>query len=267
MVSLMPSAGVNPLVSDQFRFQKVLTGETKQSYICQCGHLVEGTQAFELQPEFGQPLSVNAAQEIGLSTQGRYAQQNSATMSQPWHQAREPTMYLPDASADVCCSCPNCGCLQHRPAAPTPISMSCGCDPCRQAGGANTCCPPQPNRPLQTPGVGWGYCPPIQMDPKALIRPRDKSLPDSTRPTGARYFAQEAKKSCPPFQVPKPMKSSFTYKDWLNTVKDREPKDCLGNCCIPSLCTWCAPQYYDCCANVNDPRLYFLTRQSLPPFY
>ncbi|KAH9488368.1 hypothetical protein Btru_063342 [Bulinus truncatus] len=214
MVSLMPSAGVSPLVSDQFRFQKVIPGDAKQSYVCQCGAVVETAAEVEWQGGGQAPqLPVHIAQHLaGQMTYGP----PGAAMLPPQvtiYQSREPTTYLSDAP-DICCSCPNCNCLQHRPAAPTPISMSGACDPCRQAGGANTCCPQQPNRPLHPVGGGWGYCPPIHMDPKSLIRPRDKSLPDSTRPTGAPYFAQEKKASCPPYSVPKPMKSSFTYKDW-----------------------------------------------------
>ena len=38
--------------------------------------------------------------------------------------------------------------------------------------------------PMVMPDNGWGYCPPIGLDPRCLIRPRNKGLHNSVRPTG-----------------------------------------------------------------------------------
>ncbi|GFN96317.1 hypothetical protein PoB_002282300 [Plakobranchus ocellatus] len=93
----------------------------------------------------------------------------------------------------------------------------------------------------------WGYCPPIGLDPRCLIRPRNKSLLNSMRPTGDPYFAQESKPSCVDvYKAPILLKGGFTFDDWLNTVGQREPPPALRNTCIPSLASWCKPVAVDC---------------------
>ena len=39
-------------------------------------------------------------------------------------------------------------------------------------------------RPTHIADHGWGYCPPIGLDPRCLIRPRNTALHNSVRPTG-----------------------------------------------------------------------------------
>ncbi|GFR67866.1 hypothetical protein ElyMa_002009600 [Elysia marginata] len=91
------------------------------------------------------------------------------------------------------------------------------------------------------------YCPPIGIDPRCLVRPRNKALPHSERPSGAPYFAQESKPSCPePQGAPVLRRTGFTFDDWLQTVDQREPPASLQGACIPSMAHWCGTQSVNC---------------------
>ncbi|KAK3760537.1 hypothetical protein RRG08_022822 [Elysia crispata] len=101
-------------------------------------------------------------------------------------------------------------------------------------------------RPTHIADHGWGYCPPIGLDPRCLIRPRNTALHNSVRPTGDPYFAQETKSSCPePPGPPALHRSRFTFDDWLQTADQREPPGELRNSCVPSVHQYCKPVSQD----------------------
>ncbi|BFZ17575.1 hypothetical protein BsWGS_20614 [Bradybaena similaris] len=115
-------------------------------------------------------------------------------------------------------------------------------------------------------GEQWGFCPPIGVDPRSLIRPLSKAVESSTRPTGEPYFAQESRPSCPPHQAPLARKGGFNFQNWLDTQKPRLPPDQLAGRCVPSLCTWCCPIYADCCPDYKNPWAYAIAK-NVAPFY
>ncbi|RUS79904.1 hypothetical protein EGW08_012342 [Elysia chlorotica] len=93
----------------------------------------------------------------------------------------------------------------------------------------------------------WGYCPPVGIDPKCLIRPRNKSLHTHIRPTGEPYFTQESKSTCPEPQGPPSFHPNcFNFDQWLQTEEQRKPPAALRNACIQS-------NHQHCRSAVNQP--------------
>ncbi|CAG5120780.1 unnamed protein product [Candidula unifasciata] len=117
------------------------------------------------------------------------------------------------------------------------------------------------------PGVAaqWGFCPPIGVDPRSLIRPLSQSVDSSTRPTGDPYFAQDSQPSCPPHRAPLARKGGFNFQNWLDSYNKRLPPAHLKETCVPSLCTWCRPIYVDCCPDYLNPWAYSIAH--VGPFY
>ncbi|XP_059159680.1 uncharacterized protein LOC131943524 [Physella acuta] len=129
-----------------------------------------------------------------------------------------------------------------------------------------SCCSHQKERPLPTPPPGWSYCPPEHKDYRTLIRPKNPNASPSDRPAGTPYFAQESKSSCPPAQAPVAKKGGFNFDDWMQVYNPITVPDNMEGHCIPSLCTWCAPAYVDCCPHYKHPNMYTIVKQGLPPF-
>ncbi|CAL1542223.1 unnamed protein product [Lymnaea stagnalis] len=304
MAHLLPPAGIYPIPKgDQFRFQKVVPG--KDEHCGHCEDIPRNIHDYKWTDYFAEDQQYNQGQQpTGHSPyesqdedfslppwNGKSWPVNSKSWplnrnswpvnGKSWPVNGNSQQTSGNPSARNCHHYQASSSPYPRPPAPTPFTMmnhGCEnclqefgglgpvCDVCAGAGSNSGCCPDQPPRPLRKRGKGWGYCPPVDVDPRSLIRPRNKSLPDSTRPTGAPYFAQESNPSCFPEQFPRPKKSTFSFDDWLRTVDDRLPQKHLQNCCVPSLCTSCAPPYVDCCPDYKDPRAYTLVKQGLAPY-
>lgn len=91
------------------------------------------------------------------------------------------------------------------------------------------------------------YCPPIGIDPRCLVRPRNKTMDNSRRPTGAPYFAQESKPSCTESQEAPTLKlGTFTFEDWLETEHQRQPPASLRGGCISVQNNCCRSRNVNC---------------------